>query len=330
MAAVVRLDRVRHTFPGVVALDDVELTAPPGRLTALLGPSGCGKTTLLRVVAGHLRPAAGRVLIDGRDATALPPERRDIGMVFQSYALFPHMTVAGNVAFGLRMRRLPRQTVRRRVGEALDLVGLTDQAARRPHELSGGQRQRVALARAVTIRPAVLLLDEPLSSLDARLAVQMRDELRRVQRETGLTAILVTHDQEEALELADEIAILDRGRVVQHGAPQQVFRAPATRWVAGFLGYENVLDIPGKGPVAVRPEHLGVLRPGDEAPGDAHVLDGTVADVRFRGTGYTITFRTPEGRSLVAVSPDDGLAPGAPARLYVPLSRAVGLGGRST
>ncbi|GAA0936144.1 ABC transporter ATP-binding protein [Nonomuraea longicatena] len=332
MEPVVRLERVRHEFPGVpgvLALDDVDLAAPPGRITALLGPSGCGKTTILRVIAGYLRPGGGRVLLNGRDATALPPERRDIGMVFQSYALFPHLTAAANVAFGLRMRRLRGEHLRRRVRESLDLVGLADLAARRPHELSGGQRQRVALARAVAIRPAVLLLDEPLSNLDARLAVQMRGELRRVQRETGLTAVLVTHDQEEALELADEIAILDKGRVMQHGTPEEVFRAPASRWIADFLGYQNFLDLPGKGLVTVRPEHIGVLRPGDRLPPDAVVLAGTVSDLRFRGTGYAVTVETDESGPVVVLRADAGLAPGTAIRLSVPLARAVGLDGRA-
>lgn len=325
MEPVVRLQHVTHTFSGVVAVDDVDLTASPGRLTALLGPSGCGKTTILRIIAGYIRPGSGRVLLNGQDATGLPPERRNIGMVFQSYALFPHMTVAKNVAFGLRMRGLPKDTIRTRLREVLDLVGLADVAARRPHELSGGQQQRVALARAITIRPSVLLLDEPLSNLDARLGIQMRRELRRIQRETGLAAILVTHNQEEALELADEIVIFDRGRVMQRGSPQEVFRSPATRWVAEFLGYENFLDIPGKGLVAVRPEHVGVLPPGDDGSGDAHLMDAIVSDVRFRGTDYVIAFES-DGQSVIAVSADGDLRPGTPARLRVPLSRAVSVG----
>jgi ABC-type Fe3+/spermidine/putrescine transport system ATPase subunit len=330
MNPVVRLDGVSHVFAGgATAVDDLDLEVMPGRFTALLGPSGCGKTTILRIVAGYLTPSGGRVYLNGADATRLPPEKRNIGMVFQSYALFPHMSVDKNVAFGLRARGLPRHEVRHRVREVLGLVGLDDLAGRRPGELSGGQQQRVALARAIAIRPAVLLLDEPLSNLDVRLAVQMRRELARIQRETGLTAILVTHNQEEAMELADEIVVLESGRIVQRGSPEAVFRTPATRSVAEFLGYENILDIPGKGLVAVRPDHVGILPPGAEAPPDTYVRTGLVVDIRFRGTEYMITVDA-GGQPITAAGTRDMVAPGATVQVVVPLPWAVGVGTERT
>ncbi|GAA2431519.1 ABC transporter ATP-binding protein [Actinomadura vinacea] len=321
---VVQLQSVTREFSGTAAVRDLDLTVERGKFTALLGPSGCGKTTTLRMIAGYLEPTSGAILLDGKDATRLPPERRNIGMVFQSYALFPHLTVEKNVAFGLRMRKLPAAEIRTRVGEVLELVGLAHLAKRKPKQLSGGQQQRVALARAVAVRPSVLLLDEPLSNLDARLRIQMRQELLRVQRETGLTAVLVTHDQEEALELADSMVILDRGRIVQQGPPREVFRAPATRFVADFLGYENFLDLPGKGPVTIRPEHVRVLGPDEDPPADAEVVEGTVASARFRGTDFAVTV-TVGDRTVHAVSTDDTLVSGAPVRLCLPAAQAIAL-----
>ncbi|AQW49066.1 ABC transporter ATP-binding protein [Streptomyces violaceusniger] len=323
---VVQLQAITREFSGSVAVDAIDLTVERGQFTALLGPSGCGKTTTLRMIAGFLPPSGGTILLDGKDATHLPPERRNIGMVFQSYALFPHLTVEKNVAFGLRMRGVPAAGIRTRVGEALELVGLAHLARRKPKELSGGQQQRVALARAVAIRPSVLLLDEPLSNLDARLRIQMRQELLRVQRETGLTTILVTHDQEEALELADSMVILDRGRIVQQGHPREVFRAPATRFVAQFLGYENFLDLPGRGRVTIRPEHIEILAPAQKPPAGGEVVDATVTAVRFRGTDFAVTV-TVGDRTLQAVSTDEALRPGASIRLHLPLARAVPLPG---
>ncbi|MDT0545250.1 ABC transporter ATP-binding protein [Streptomyces lonegramiae] len=323
---VVQLQSISREFSGSVAVDSIDLTVRRGEFTALLGPSGCGKTTTLRMIAGFLPPTSGTILLDGQDATTLPPERRNIGMVFQSYALFPHLTVEKNVAFGLRMRGVPSAEIRTRVAEVLDLVGLAHLAGRKPKQLSGGQQQRVALARAVAIRPSVLLLDEPLSNLDARLRVQMRQELLRVQRETGLTAILVTHDQEEALELADNMVILDRGRIVQQGPPREVFRAPATRFVAEFLGYENFLDLPGRGPVTIRPEHIGVLGPDAEPPAGGELVEATVTAVRFRGTDFAVTAAVGD-RTLHAITADETLRAGASVRLHLPLGQAIPLPG---
>ena len=289
MTDVVELRGVSQDFGAGPVVSDLDLAVGAGELLALLGPSGCGKSTTLRMIAGYLRPTEGRVFIGGRDATTVAPRRRNIGMVFQSYALFPHLSVAENVAFGLRMRKIGKPERTRRVGEALELVGLGELADRGPGQLSGGQQQRVALARAVVIEPDVLLLDEPLSNLDARLRVQLRGELARVQRETGLTAVLVTHDQEEALAVADRIVVLHEGRIAQQGRPAELFEHPRSRFVAQFLGYENVLELPGRGPVAIRPEHVRV-EPVDGAPAPGPVsFDGVVRELTYRGTHTTAT-----------------------------------------
>ncbi|MFC4562954.1 ABC transporter ATP-binding protein [Nocardiopsis mangrovi] len=330
MTPVVRLDGVSHRFGGpesAAAVADLDLDVPRGKFTTLLGPSGCGKTTTLRMIAGFLRPTAGRILLEGEDATATPPEKRNLGTVHQSYALFPHMSLTDNVAFGLRSRRLPADEVRRRAGEALELVGLSHAAARKPGELSGGQQQRVALARAVAIRPSVLLLDEPLSNLDARLRVQMRRELLRVQRETGLTAILVTHDQDEALELSDSMVILNGGRLEQEGDPREIFPAPANRFVAEFLGYDNFPDLPGTGPVTIRPEHVRLLPPDRGEGDDAVGLDATVTGVTYQGSHCLVEVATGEGpgATLRSVHPDDDLRPGDRVRVALPRHRLVHL-----
>ena len=240
----IRVQQLSKRFGSTVALDQLDLEIGPGELFFLLGPSGCGKTTLLRSLAGFHSPDAGRILFGEEDVTTLAPHRRNTGMMFQSYALWPHMTVAENVAFGLEERKVPRDEIRRRVGEALESVRMGSFAGRRPNELSGGQQQRVALARALVIRPRCLLLDEPLSNLDARLRVEMRTEIRRVCKEAGLTTVYVTHDQKEALSIADRMAILDHGRLLQVGAPREIYRRPHTRMVADFIGETDFL--PGK------------------------------------------------------------------------------------
>ena len=223
-------------------LQDITLAIEPGEFFALLGPSGSGKSTLLRLIAGFSHANRGRVLVDGRDISNVPPHARNIGMVFQSYALWPHMTVYDNVAFGLVERRVPRSEIKRRVGEVLSLVGLADYARRRPNQLSGGQQQRVALARTIVIEPQVLLLDEPLSNLDKKLREQMRLELKRLQRALGITTIFVTHDQEEAMTTADRMAVLDAGVLQQVGRPRELFDSPSNRFVAEFVGRTNLLS----------------------------------------------------------------------------------------
>ncbi|HMQ14888.1 MAG TPA: ABC transporter ATP-binding protein [Phycisphaerae bacterium] len=237
--AAVSIESVRKRFGRVCALDGVSVDILPGELFFLLGPSGCGKTTLLRCLAGFYIPDDGRILLAGRDVTRLPPQQRDTGMVFQNYALWPHMTVEANVGFGLAVRRVPRAQRRRRVGEVLDLVRMREFARRRPNQLSGGQQQRVALARALAVRPRCLLLDEPLSNLDAKLRLEMRTEIRRICKDHGLTAVYVTHDQKEALTIADRMAVLFAGRIAQVGAPTELYTRPATAAVADFLGETN-------------------------------------------------------------------------------------------
>jgi putative spermidine/putrescine transport system ATP-binding protein len=235
------LDGLTKRYGDQTVVDDLRLEVARGECIALLGPSGCGKTTTLRMVAGYVAPDAGRILLDGRAIERAPPHRREIGMVFQSYALFPHMTAAGNVGFGLEMRNLPRAERERRVAEALELVGLGAFGTRYPAQLSGGQQQRVALARALVIRPALLLLDEPLSNLDAGLRVEMRQEIARLRRALGITTLFVTHDQEEALALADRIAVMEKGRMVECAPPRALTEHPAQVFTAAFLGARTVL-----------------------------------------------------------------------------------------
>jgi ABC-type Fe3+/spermidine/putrescine transport system ATPase subunit len=223
-------------------LRDFNLSVERGGLVSILGPSGCGKTTTLRIIAGFLSPSAGRVLLDGRDVTSLPPNKRNIGLVFQSYALFPHLSVYDNTAFGLRMRRVPKDRIRERVMKALEMTDLLGLESRLPSQLSGGQRQRVALSRAIVIEPSLLLLDEPLSNLDAKLRLSMRAELSRIQKSLGITMIYVTHDQVEALSLSDQVVVMNSGRIDQIGPPEDIFLRPRTSFVARFLGFDNAFE----------------------------------------------------------------------------------------
>jgi iron(III) transport system ATP-binding protein len=256
----VTIERVSFGYGGAPVLDDVSLEISKGEFFAFLGPSGSGKTTLLRLVAGFGTPSSGTIRIGARDITSVPAWKRNVGMVFQSYALWPHMTVGANVAFGLEQRGLPRATIAEKVRGALELVGLAHLADRRPAQLSGGQQQRVALARTLVIEPEVLLLDEPLSNLDAKLRVEMRQEIAALQRKLGLTTIYVTHDQEEANAVADRIAVLDGGRIQQVGSPISLYDRPANRFVAAFLGTANLVD--------------GRLGPGGRFTADGFALDG--------------------------------------------------------
>lgn len=235
------LTHVNKRYHNTTALHDVSLSVQSGEFVCLLGPSGCGKTTTLRIVAGFETADGGEVLLEGENVTSVPPQRRDIGVVFQSYALFPHLTVNENVGFGLKMRRRPSQEIKASVCDALGLVQLEGVGDRLPRQLSGGQQQRVALARAIAIRPRLLLLDEPLSNLDAKLRDELRDEIRRVQRATGITTVFVTHDQVEALALADRMAIMDHGHIVQMDAPRNVYEHPANSFVAAFIGQANLI-----------------------------------------------------------------------------------------
>lgn len=267
------VEAVSKRFGNVQALDNVSLDVQPGELVALLGPSGCGKTTLLRSVAGLETPSEGRIVIDGRDVTGDPPRRRPIGMVFQSYALFPNMTVRQNVDFPLKVRKIPLQERKRRVDELLDLVHLTEQADRYPHQISGGQQQRTALARALAPSPEVLLLDEPLSALDALVRARLRDEIRRIQQMLKITALYVTHDQAEAMAIADRVAVMNRGRIEQIAAPSELYEEPATRFTASFVGNRNAL---------VLPVSQGCIQLGQALSVPARVGDGSEAIVFFR------------------------------------------------
>ncbi|MFI8895548.1 ABC transporter ATP-binding protein [Streptomyces paradoxus] len=242
--AAVEFRGLRREFGSTVALDGLDLDVRPGELLALLGPSGCGKTTALRMLAGFEQPDAGQVLVDGDDVTRVPAHRRDAGMVFQSYSLFPHLDALDNVAFGLRMRKVRTGERRARAAELLDLVGLGDKGDRFPHQLSGGQQQRVALARALALRPRVLLLDEPLSALDAKVRLTLREEIRRLQQELGITTLFVTHDQEEALSMADRVAVMRAGKLEQCALPAELYGRPATAFVAEFVG--TMSRIPGQ------------------------------------------------------------------------------------
>ena len=309
--SAVAVSEVSKSFGGFRALDRVSIDFPDGRLYALLGPSGSGKTTLLRLIAGFDFPDSGAITIAGQPVNELPVEKRDVGMMFQNYALFPNMTVFDNVAFGLTVRAVARDEIRRRVRETLDLVQLSGLEGRKPHQLSGGQKQRVALARAIVIRPRVLLLDEPLSALDKALRVEMQVELRRIQREVGITTIFVTHDQEEALTLSDRIGMLRDGALVQEGPPSEIYERPASVFAAKFLGDANIFEGRADGGtvaladgsrirtcgrpaqamqsavVAVRPEKMRLQPAAQAVPNGTNAIAAVVAQQIFAGSSLT-------------------------------------------
>ncbi|WP_157250062.1 ABC transporter ATP-binding protein [Nonomuraea typhae] len=308
---MLKIDGVTRRFGEVTALDKVSLEIGQGEFFALLGPSGCGKTTLLRILAGFEAPDAGSVTLDGKDLLSLAPNKRPINLMFQSYALFPHMTVAKNVAYGLEREKLPRAEVKERVGEVLETVGLSAQAGRRPQQLSGGQRQRVALARAIVKRPRLLLLDEPLSALDKKVRADMQLELKRLQHEVGITFVVVTHDQEEAMSLADRIAVFDSGQVRQVDRPVELYERPRSRFVADFVGANNLFEGTAGASGDLRTENFGTLRgtavaelpegtrallavrPEKVGLTEEGTLTGSVLDVSFYGGVSHISVEVP-------------------------------------
>ena len=284
----------------MVAVAGVDLDIQQGEFFTLLGASGSGKTTLLRMIAGFERPDAGRIELGGRDVTSLPPHLRDTNTVFQDYALFPHMTVAQNIGYGLRIKHIAGAERQRRVDRALRMVRLEGLGNRRPNQLSGGQRQRVALARAVINEPEVLLLDEPLGALDLKLRQEMQIELKQIQKEVGITFIYVTHDQEEALTMSDRVAVMSNGRIEQIGSPVEIYEQPATEFVAGFIGISNLLVRNGV-KFVVRPEKIRMLAEDEQTEPGMQVEPGTVEEVVYVGMSTRYTVRLDRGEHLVAV-----------------------------
>jgi spermidine/putrescine transport system ATP-binding protein len=328
MAAIELVDLAKDYAGEVQAVRQVDLAIESGEFFSLLGPSGCGKTTTLRMIAGFEEPTRGQILLYGKDMVGVPPYRRDVNMVFQSYALFPHMNVYDNIAFGLRRQKYPKTEIAHRVTEMMELVDLAGKGHRRPAELSGGQQQRVALARALVNRPRALLLDEPLAALDLKLRQSMQSELKRIQQEVGITFVFVTHDQNEALTLSDRLVVMNEGRVEQLGTPHELYERPATRFVAGFIGTSNIIDgtvdrtvggvaVLDLGPderllvpdpslqagqhveLTVRPEKIVVHAESDQPAANMCAMRGTVTEVVYLGTSTNYTVRTSTGGDVV-------------------------------
>ncbi len=298
--ADVLLEGVRKSFGDVVAVDDLTLEIARGEFFTMLGPSGSGKTTTLRLIAGFERPDAGRILLAGADVSDEPPYNRDVNTVFQDYALFPHMTVAENVAYGLKIKRVGRKERAAKVEEALGIVRLPGLGPRKPAQLSGGQRQRVALARAIVNEPAVLLLDEPLGALDLKLRQEMQIELKRIQREVGITFVYVTHDQEEALTMSDRVAVFNHGRIEQIGPPAELYEHPANEFVASFVGVSNVLER-GTERFSVRPEKIRILVGDEPRDPEAHVETGHIREVVYAGPATRYLVDLDQGGAVIAV-----------------------------
>lgn len=314
------LQGLTKLYDGHAAVADLSISIRKGEFVALLGPSGCGKTTTLQMVAGFVNPTNGNIVLDGRDITGVPANKRGLGIMFQSYALFPHMSVAANVAFGLEMRGLPRKEIDVKVKEALELIQLGKLGARYPKELSGGQRQRVALARAIVVQPQLLLLDEPLGALDAKLREDMQVELRSLQHKIGVTTIMVTHDQEEAMTLADRVVVMNHGKIEQMGSPTELYERPTTRFVSSFLGKTNLFQGQGKGRIVtiggidlpssesgltgavdymIRPEKISLVAPG------VGNIDARIESSLFVGDHWLVVASTEIGRFMMR-RPNDG------------------------
>lgn len=340
------LKNVSKSFSTVTAVHDFSLDIKKGSLVSFLGPSGCGKTTTLRMIAGFEQPDAGTILLDGEDITPIPPNRRDIGMVFQAYALFPNMNVRQNIAFGLKMRKMPKDQLEKRVDEILEMVRLQDTAKRYPHQLSGGQQQRIALARALAIQPRVLLLDEPLSALDAEVRLVLRGEIRRIQSELAITTVYVTHDQEEALSISDKVVVMDKGVIQQVGTPEDIYRSPQNRFVATFIGTANQFfgkvagmeNVVSNGlklftnklknitngqevVVLVRPEHILVKTEPEKCKG-WNIIKGAIETITFHGAVTRLGVNVNNRRVIadLAAADNESVALGQPIFLMFPTS----------
>ncbi|MEN4769919.1 ABC transporter ATP-binding protein [Duffyella gerundensis] len=319
------VNQLNKRYGATQIFEQIDFSAREGELVTLLGPSGCGKSTLLRCLAGLTEVDSGEILLQGSNIVPLPPQKRTIGMVFQSYALFPNMTVEKNVAFGLKMQKLSTETIRQRVGEALEMVELNEFARRYPHQLSGGQSQRVALARSLVTRPRLLLLDEPLSALDARIRRHLREQIRRIQQELKLTTLFVTHDQEEALSMSDRIVLMNRGKIVQNGDAETLYTQPVNLFAAGFIGNYNLLSAaeatqltgqPWYGQIAIRPESIQLCAPDKGIAADilSHSLLGNIIRYRVRAQGVELSV------DVLNRSPDDLHAIGRKIGLQLELS----------
>ncbi|WP_163268877.1 ABC transporter ATP-binding protein [Chelativorans alearense] len=333
-AAYLNLSDLTLAYGKTIAVERLDLPIRKGELIALLGPSGCGKTTTMRAITGLLKPASGTITLDGKDITRLPANKREVGLVFQSYALFPHLSVFENVAFGLRLKKLPSAQIVKKVEDGLAMVGLGQFQSRKPAELSGGQQQRVALARSLVMQPKVLLLDEPLSNLDARLRLEMRTELQRVQRESGVTMVFVTHDQNEALALADRIVVMKDGRIEQLGTPEEVYNSPVSRFVADFVGFENIFPVkdgqlqtqngPTELSIPLSAQTTGLAwRPSMVRLGEGR-FEGEVLGVAFAGGTREYLLKTPLGpikAEMDATAP--AFAPGSRLAFDLPTERAA-------
>jgi len=350
MGGEIRLERLTKRFGSFTAIENIDLTIPQGQFFSLLGPSGCGKTTTLRLVAGFEQPSSGGVLLDGVDMAGIPPNKRNVNTVFQSYALFPHMKVSDNVAYGLRRARVDKREIKKRVGEALEQVQLSALARRKPAQLSGGQQQRVALARALVLQPAVLLLDEPLGALDAKLRRQLQVELKALQEQIGITFLYVTHDQEEAITMSDQVAVMNGGHVEQAAPPREMYEEPSTAFVADFLGVSNLMEADATGPsgdgvalqlgpgvaveagrgdvtargevkVVIRPERVRIEPAGAGGPNRVPAM---VSRSVYLGNGVRVILHLASGQPVVALVPNtDGDAspdwdPGTPVTVNLP------------
>jgi spermidine/putrescine transport system ATP-binding protein len=344
----IELDKLTKRFAEVTAVDGIDLRVPAGEFFSLLGPSGCGKTTTLRMIAGFEQPTSGQILLDGTDVAYTPPHQRNVNTVFQNYALFPHLNVFDNIAFGLRRAKRPKAEIRERVGKALELVQLSGFERRKSSQLSGGQQQRVALARALVLNPAVLLLDEPLGALDAKLRKALQIELKSLQQEVGITFLYVTHDQEEALTMSDRLAVMNSGQVEQVGAPQDVYEDPETLFVADFLGVSNLMearivsatsnackvavdgyeletrgtdrDVTGAAKIVIRPERIELEEHG--APSGQNRLPGMVERLVYVGSAVQVLIRAATGEALQALVQNKGASlpfeQGTPVQLFLP------------